>query len=85
MASAYSTDWYSRKTTEPAHTNMARAEPRQVAHIDVTSNGTPAISTTSAVPRAEPSIAGAPVSRFGRNHIATEAPAATTASSVESR
>ena len=62
----------------------AAADPRAASNIAQASTGTPASSTTSAVPRADPFITAVPRSTAGIVNVSSEA-AATTASAADSQ
>ena len=56
----------------------ATADPRAASSIEQASTGTPASSTTSAVPRADPFITAGPRSTAGIVNVSSEAAAAAT-------
>ncbi len=63
----------------------AAADPRAASSIEQTSTGTPASSTTSAVPRADPFITAVPRKREGMVNVSSEPAAAAAASAADSQ
>ena len=63
----------------------AAADPRAASSIEQASTGTPASSTTSAVPRADPFITAGPRSTAGIVNVSSELAAAATASAADSQ
>jgi hypothetical protein len=63
----------------------AAADPRAASSIEQASAGTPASSTTSAVPRADPFITAVPRSTAGTANVSSELAAAATPSAADSQ
>jgi hypothetical protein len=67
---------YSRNPAAPSQVITAAADPRAASSIEQASTGTPASSTTSAVPRADPFITAVPRSTAGTVNVSSELAAA---------
>ncbi len=85
VANTNITELYSRNATAPSQVSTAAAEPRAAISMELASTGTPASSTTSAVPRADPFITAVPRSADGSRNVSSEDAAAVMASAVESQ
>ncbi len=75
---------YSKNPAAPSQVITAAADPRAASSIEQASTGTPASSTTSAVPRADPFITAVPRSTAGTANVSSELAAAVTASPADS-
>ena len=85
MAKANISELYSRNPAAPSQVITAAADPRAASSIEQASVGTPASSTTSAVPRADPFITAVPRSTAGTANVSSEPAAAATASPADSQ
>jgi hypothetical protein len=75
---------YNKNPAEPSQVITAAAGPRAASSIEQASAGTPASSTTSAVPRADPFITAVPRSREGMVNVSSELAVAATPSAADS-
>ena len=85
MAKTNISELYSRNPAAPSQVITAAADPRAASTIEQASAGTPASSTTSAVPRADPFITAVPRSTAGTVNVSSELAAAATASAADSQ